>query len=1366
MHLHPDLHRLLRRFDARRRKLLYLRGLLTGSTVLFLCVFLCALLDKGLSCDNQTRLAFSLVIYLSVIYMVWLRAGKRLLIIRTPVDLARALEQSSPMLKGEVLSAVELSHTPEILIDSQILRNLQQQRTAEKVAFINCDGLLPWSKLKLDAVLMTLVVVILTAAFIIEGSPFVNRCLRFLLPFSEINRFSDTQIEVLTPSQDQKYVPADEMVKVSAKIKSNQSLKPVLLVSSIPLGKKRISMEPSGDNGFQSEVKIAADPIDYQIKAGDALTPLYHLVPVSRPHVVSITRCYVPPAYSGLPDSTETSTDGSIKAIEGTSVALVFKADQAVTNGTLEYTQGSFSESVPLLKDSRDETVLLGRIQLKQSGFYSLRITAKATAFESLRGNESEITVEPDAPPRVILQSPEQDLRLALGDKVQWAGTVDDDLQVSSIVQQVRLNNGSWISLPTQNFKDKHINLNGLWDPLEQRPMPGDIIAARFIATDSKGQSAESRVMQISIVSRELVPSPPPELIAQRSITKRIEDLLKQANAAAKALQDGRLEVESKSPNRIKQAQAFARAKQSLDQANESSLEARRLLLNELRRETDPQALEGLALQSHVLNRIQIGELQPAQSALNGLSQRLSGGERPTALQLEMLRHSAESAAQGSSLAHSLKDAASTRLAMGEAKLLVKTAEAVGVEQERITGHQKPTELEEKIQTLATSLLQDSLRTQQINQSISADLQKDIQLLVEHSAATASRVKSVRMALLDSQQTADRLLTTAQMAAPVPKGDSTEIQSELGSDKFRTASVKAAQAGNALAKTLAQTADALASLGPALDEAEAKAWSKLRSNEVFHAERISQMARELDSLGARKQMVLSEKNSISSERFEVEAAVLRAHAKVEANRRYASALIDFELRTAAAAVEAAVPSDDTPITVTKTKIQDIARALQVLEAVAKLDEAKKNADALADQIPQEIENRSSVQAGRLNATGDLLRRLAPELRRAGLPEEAATAAEASYQAFKSDTSERMNESRKSLETAFEATSEAVGKARATLKSLVPSLATRMDALAEKSEAAASQTQALQTEAGKGQPGALTEILQSAAQLNIRIEDLREELQSDASRQNSMSEEGRALARDSDAAAAQLKDSGRALAALNDASHSKSNASEALARAVDQQNQTAQKLRKLAEHFRNIENEDRDKVTESRKGLRDSEVQTGIQNVLENREKMAAALGEISAASPDEARMKIEQLGASQQSAQDLEASAHSQSATDSKTAIQQAVNAAKAGRIEEAERAMRVAAAALEDASRLERSGEGIAQGSIGAGDLEKVPLESQDLPSSLRMGDSRWGNLPKHIADDLMKGNREQSPQEYRSAIDSYFQAVAERARGGNTRP
>jgi hypothetical protein len=512
MNLHPDLQKLFATFEARRCKLILFRGFFAVIAALSLCVTLGSLLDGFLLLEVHGRMAAAAVVYATALGAAWFRAGAFLVLRRPPRELAKFIEQADPLIKGALLSAVELSGPAGISGGSLALRELHQQRTAATLAHLDCKRLLPWLKIRREALAAAgaLLALILCSSF--GGPRFSRQCLRILLPFSSYERFSESIIIVITPSPQEGRVPAGEPLAVTVEIQGKPAKKSAIEIPRPSAAAGLISMKPMGTNRFQADMEIGQSPIDYRIKAGDGITKLFHLVPTARPKILTYTRTYHPPAYTGLPVRSETSSAGKISALEGTLVDLTFKADQPVEAGTLQFSSGVTSNTIPLRSDPSDKTLLHTKLPLTQNGVYSLHLTASTTHFSSAKGFENEVRVDSDVPPTITLETPPQDLILSLGQTVEFTGAADDDYGLASVTQETKLNQGAWSSLPTPIATDKHTDLHCLWDPLQHNPKVGDVISVRFVAMDSKGQRTESRVVQISMAPHGMLPTASPAL--------------------------------------------------------------------------------------------------------------------------------------------------------------------------------------------------------------------------------------------------------------------------------------------------------------------------------------------------------------------------------------------------------------------------------------------------------------------------------------------------------------------------------------------------------------------------------------------------------------------------------------------------------------------------------------------------------------------------------------------------------------------------------------------------------------------------------------------------------------------------------------
>jgi hypothetical protein len=1362
MNLHPDLKHLLERFQKRRQALLLTRGILSGATILLAGVIVAAALDRTMIFEDRPRVLIAISLYSAGLAVMWTRSLRKLTQNRSHRELARAIEHITPVSKGALLSAVELGEPTTAGGDSLALRVLHQERTANTFAKLDCRELLPWSKLRMEILTAGATVAVWTLFLINGGEEFSRRCIRLLLPTADIERFSETNITILSPSSLEGFVPEGERLSVRAEIVGRQPLSAWLQCTSLGKADDLSRMEAKGNHQYEAPLNIGTEPVDYRIKAGDASTKRHRLIPVPRPQVSKLIRHYHPPAYTGLPSYTDETPGGTIEGVEGTTVELMLKSNQPVNSGSLSLSTGRSIETLYLTKDTDDQSLLHGVLLLKTSGSYLAQLTSSTTQFVSEKGHPQEIRVTADTPPTVVLNTPEKDLILPLGDKLEFTGVAGDDFGLVSLSMHASLNNRAWQELPPAPISGKRHVFNNLWDPLELHPSAADILAVKFIVTDNKGQKAESRVIQISFTQKNLLPSANRALAAQQQITRRIEEASRQANEAARAVQEAKTEADSRAPNTIRQNQSLAKAKQALDAALENAATAREHVLEEIRREFSADSLSDLKAQAQALNRLELGELELARKTLERIEPALADVKRSSA-DAELFRQAMAGSSKGAALANASKEAAQARQSTLEAAALSRAARD-------LAAPRTPDNTPSSTATLTTNpestpndnpenRQTETLRFMQIHQALSADLVRNIKPLLEHSATAATTLKAQSLALQAAQQSTETALKKAQ--TDVPK----EGRSESADKAFA--------AEKALKERQALIADTLESLAPALQEAAQKAHQKLKNEQTTASERLAQASKDIEAIGKR-QSSLSEKSTSTRERLDAEADVLRADADIEASRFNASAKAERDLRTAAAAIEAALSSEDI-FTDAQTKMTATARALQTLEAVTAIEETIQGAEAVAEQgSPQD--SGEEVRAPRQRSAAlEQLHKLAPQMRRAGLPEEAADAAAIALdQARKADLEQKPEgflAAANSLREASKASLETANKARAVLQELAHSLPERLAKLAAESAASAQKTQQLATIAGPTAPPVPEKNLQNAKTFERKLDDLQKEFQAIASSQTSMTQDGRAKARDADAAAAHLREPVSALKLLKEANASRTEAATTLRRASEQQYQTASKLNKLADHFRNMESGDAEAAAKSRQTLRDTEQQAGVHERLESREKRAADLAALASSHEMDAALKekMESLAATQKAADPDSVSmpsAQARAMAKYGESLNKAMEAMKAGDSESFAQSVQSAAQAQQEADRLSRSAENQTAPPPQETSMHSGVSDSTGLAPLQKHGDSNWGNLPQRLANDLMTGKREKAPSEYRTAVDAYFQAVAEKARGAKARP
>ena len=1353
MKLNTEVQRLLSSFARRRRTLLFVRGALVSTTTLVGGTILATVLDATLILEDPPRRITSFLLALIILAAAWNRAGKSLAQISSSRLLATLLQKASPPLSGSLLSAVELGTAPDKGLDSPEFRQVLQDQTGKTASTLSAASLLPWSVLKRDAQWAAVSMGLLLLSFSLDGARFGVRCARILFPFADFERPSDTTIALISPAANNAIAAAEDELNVLAQIIGPTRYAPYIEYVTHANVVQRIPMLQNEAALFEAKLSIGAEPVWFRIHAGSALTRKFHVTPKPRPRVVRFTQTYHPPTYSELPEHTVASPEGGIAGLEGTWVDLTIQSDQPLSGGSLQLSGHLAQKSPSILLLTGGGTSTSTRLQIKENGSYTVCLIDAVTGFASALGSTYEIRSEPDNPPSVVLDTPTGDITLPLGDKVTFSGHVADDLGIALIFQEVQLNKGPWTALQAIERPGKQYDFQQLWDPLSSHPRSGDLLRSRFVAFDTKGQRGESRVVQIALVTPQFLPIEPTSLASQRLVYKQLELAIKQAQLAAKAISEAKAESEARAQNSVKREQVFTRAQQALEAAVDHTETARTAALDRLRSSRTTAEQSDIALQIKALNRLEFGQLKPALKTLDSINSNPKTEPR-TPTDSEQVRNAAELVARAASLLRTVQVAASTELDRSEARALAPALSALAAEfsaQPARSPEDNSGAQEQKEPPLQP---QEALRKQQVNQIASATLQSDIQALSERSATVNSALKPVSAPLQAAQNAAQKALTEA-LSAPV---DSNAI--EVASS--------AEDAARTLGSALEKTAAALDAVQPALRDAAAQAQRRLQNEVQSSAATLAQTARELDALANRKQLSPELRSSEATAKLQAAAAVLRADADLESANPSATPEIALDLHAAAVALDAQGEQTAPPEAAAK-QVKAAAKALDALEAVAAIEEAKTLAESSArDDMAQSKSEQHSAQELK-NLVAAKTSSLPEQLQKAGLADDAVAAAnEAKAAAATADTQPARQQIIDALNAAAHAATADANQAREQLDALAPSLSTRMQALADKAaEAAKVTSQLAQTTTSNATP-ILKEALKAEASFAEKSKRLRKELQALASSQEMLRSEGREYARDADDADALLEDSNGALKSLQQANASKADAAPLLRKAADQQAQNSARLTQLAEHFKNAHSENYEALSKSRKALRDSEHQTGSRDALTERQAQAEELAAMASALQEQSKTPVEaaQQPAPEQTPQPRDST--------SQQWMQRAQQATKDGDTAKSAVAIKSAAQAQQAENRLTRStedaGKNRSQRAPSSPSDNGSPMaegsNSNDLPAGGSRTGKTWGALPQKLAHDLTEGRKETSPSEYRSAIDAYFQAIAERARSGNSKP
>ena len=1386
MSLHPEIQRLLVAFERRRRLLLLLRGVLSGGAAFLLGTILAVLVDAPLVLEDGPRVVLAGLVYGGALVAFWwfaLRRFRR----GSAANLAALLETAAPQLRGSFLSAVELAPSAAHA-DSNPFRESLQEQTAQRISGLAVSSLLPLSLVRRCLAALLLAALVIGGGFALNGSRFGWQCARALLPLANFERLADAEITVVQPAPVEGIVPADEPLEVEVSVVAPGEVEPVVLARHANGSRLRIPMRAAGPGRFLASLPVEHEPLVYQVRAGYSVTRRFQLEPRSRPRVVSYTKTYHYPEYTGLPDRTVTSSEGTVSALEGTLVEIALAPDQAVVSGSLALTLGKTNIELPLDAVGGQPGLLRARFELTEGGAYTVRMLSVETGLKSAGGPQNGIQVELDAPPNLVLEIPAQDLVSPLGEKVLLEGAAEEDFGLATVELEVRQNEAGWQRKPLAAAAGRKFPIRTSFDSLAYKARPGDVLSVRFSATDARGQRGESRTLRIAIAPPGTVALPDRALATQRALFKHVKELANESAEAVAALEKLKSQSERGAPDDVKASEALVRAEQALEKAVQSAELARDALRDAQEEAGSVAAAAALQVEARVLGAAHLSELQAAKQAL----QQLLPMAGTKAAAVEAARFAQEAAAAGASLARLVEESARTRLDVLEAASLAPAARALskemaaaGREEDASSADGRPAGTEG-----------EALRRQQVNQTASSQLQGQLQKLVERAQPAAGGLRPALDELRKSQVAAEKAgaLAAAGEGAPPP--------------------AQAAAAGEALARSLERTASSLDGAKPVLQAAAERAQNALKRADRTGGEIVERSAREIASL-ANKQNVPSElREAAAGIRTAAAADALRAKAEAEALTGEASPKLARALVQAAAALEAP-PQGGTPAAALGAQAADVAKLLKTVEAGAALEAAQRKAEGLAAQLDRQNGPPSPAQMEARNQLREDLQALPKQVREARLPEPAANAAREGGEALGGSTTAGLAKAVQALKAGAAVAAEPVDKALAELAKKAPSLTQQMEQLAGKALKASESTAAL-AEKSAGQTGNQAEqkelagVLRTESQFERKLDQLRQALRSEANVQDVRSAAGREAARDADGAAAQLKDAGnRAQAALQQAAARATERQPLLEKAAAFQKQGAEQLRALAENFQKLESADPAERAAARQALRAGDKALGAAAKLDAREERVAELAqlaELAKKSPEAALAKAEAMAAqnppgtqesqpvadgaakegagaqnsegkgdaSQQGGKQKDAPGGGQAAggaplaQSAKAEVAEARAALKEGGEGSAERAAESLSAAVEAqaaADRGERAQEGAASSggaNSGAGLSGLADSGSKGLPEGKRGGAGDWGNLPKRLATDMVEGKRESAPAEYRDSVEAYFRAVAERARAG----
>lgn len=1228
----PKILAKLRAFAGRRRKLILIRGICTAVAVLLATMMLVALVDWLFILPDTARWGLSAAAYLAVIIAEW-RTCLRLLA-RTPGPrrLARLLEHAEPKLREDLLSAVELGTDNEgAVFDSVRFRELVQSDVASRMEDLDVERLLPVNLVKRYLGVAFAIVAALLVAFAITGTEFATLLMRALLPTANLGRVSKYKVTIIEPRNPEQTVPHGETVPLVIQVAGGHTNKAILETFSEGGGREVIQMAPLSDGRFSATIQVARQDVQYRLRAGDAITRKYKLNAAARPHVAVFHKAYTYPGYARMAVKKVMEDSGDLTALEGTEVSLGFETNQPIESGELRVDQGRKSFTIPLVetssKSGSGSMLLKAKLPMDVSGTYRVHLVAAATGFENKFSPEYEIRVEPDLVPRVELESPKQDLILPANEIVDIQGTASDDQSLATVSQLVRVNEGEWQEVVLARDAGPKITVERRWDLYAHAVKPGDLLTFKLQAVDLKGNKAESRPLQVAITQAGFESKRLQVLESQRRVYQALKEMRTAAETLEREAQEASSQLERLTPDDPQRKQVIVRATAAQAEFERLAGDAWGEVQAALRETEAGHVGADLVLLGRLLCRIDKGSAQSGREAIDLLS-----SEPAPPLFLDQAREFGGASARTAQRVRLAEDAYRAFLAAEEVDVLNENLNIVAGEQERLA-------------TLATNSGNNVdkwaplLKRIRVVIAETRSIEEMLETSAEHiSGGYADRFRRVGKQINQARSVIDQAVKNVEPGKP------------------------GAQPFTPLAKLFAQLSrDLLAAKRDLLAVRRETAPSSVQTVAQLTVEiqptyaNFDKLCQDLRPIDADETLSAEARAHRKDQHWEARIAHFKLHGDLEEARIASDTYFVGDLRSTTLALQAMREAgrESKPEDI-EEKLRQLDKTFRVLESGHSFAEILDGVNRLAGAERWEIISPRARTSdprdwawveGRMKGVADELGKTeldepVRKLIRAAQTLVRETLADPAARRARQEMQDRFDPNRVPvavpqeiervamiLKQALDLLRQPIDDAREQLAAMTPKLDEMMSQLAQESQELKGETSAQAEKKEEQQPGeaqaATGKTLAKQEALNEKIGTLEDALRSEANKQDILQDEGRAKARDIDDALALLKEPPqRAQQALEEAAQTAEPDSRQglLQSAAEQQQQLADSLRQLAQHFADARQNEAER---SRTALRATEEQTGVKEQLDAQYAKAEQMAELAHASPQDLLAELE-----------------------------------------------------------------------------------------------------------------------------------------------
>ena len=574
--LRPETLLALRAFARRRLQLLLARAgliLILGLSIIGLGV---ALLDRSWFLPEALRPWVSLLLMAGLVAALVAMLLKPLIAGRSALGLARMIETVHPSLRESLVAAIELG-SGQVRGSAELCAALQQ-RVAAEMASLPLRSLLPASSLLLWGRRCGVALVVLGVLCAVPSLHLPGFLLRALLPFANIERPSRVKIELQRPDRPEMLAPLGSEQEVVVALKDRRGQ---ILTESIEVklqwraGKAAISeasLQGRGAGLWGGTLTVGQQDVAYRILADDAISPWFEFLARPRPRIEEWVMQIKPPSYSRLPVREIKAATADLEVLEGSSIDLQPRVSEPVSEAKLQLNPDHATPLPSAVAEVQKGAVranLEARVEVES---WRLWLRSALTGWDNGESPPWKLTVLPDLPPEAQLQEPAEVVEMLPDETLRLKLSASDDVGLRRLAMAYQINAGAWVRVdlgsenPGASTEMAHVMPLG---PLQLKA--ADTILVKAVATDLKGQEAESPAARVVILEQTITPQQRQWVELTSRLSRQAQVAAEQAQDLSKALQKWRSDdlKEGRPPERKREAEdALARSQDAMEKSN------------------------------------------------------------------------------------------------------------------------------------------------------------------------------------------------------------------------------------------------------------------------------------------------------------------------------------------------------------------------------------------------------------------------------------------------------------------------------------------------------------------------------------------------------------------------------------------------------------------------------------------------------------------------------------------------------------------------------------------------------------------------------------------------------------------------------